>query len=97
MFIGATYELQEHRKKESLLGYQTIKVLERVLSHTKTTTTKENGSHWDRSQVTHTTYDYLLYCEVDHKDTAEIMENDLSEEVMSGIYKYLNVSGESYA
>ena len=91
MFIGATYELQENRKKESLFGYQTIKIMERVLSHTKTTTTKQDDSHWDHRQVTHTVYDYFLHCEVNHKDTCQIPEDDFSEEVLSGIYKYLNV------
>ena len=90
MFIGATYELQEDRKKESLLGYRTIEIIERVLYHTRTITTKEDDSQDYRGQVTHTTYEYLLYCSVDHKDTCEIMEDDLSEEVMSGIYRYLN-------
>tara|TARA_R110000782_G_C14508068_1_gene379541 strand:- start:94 stop:381 length:288 start_codon:yes stop_codon:yes gene_type:complete len=90
MFIGAMYELQEDRKKESLLGYQTIEIFERVLYHTRTITTKEDDSQDYREQVTHTAYDYLLYCAADYKDTCEIMENDLSEEVMSGIYKYRN-------
>ena len=93
MFIGAIYELQEDRKKESLLGYRTIEIFERVLYHTRTITktddSEEEGEVY-RRQVTHTTYEYLLYCAVDHKDTCEIMENDLSEEVMSGIYKYRN-------
>ena len=78
MFIGARYKLQDKKEQSSFttLGYKTIEIRERVLFRTNI---KDNE---------HESYDYMLYCIVDGNDTAEILEDELSSEIVSGIYKY---------
>ena len=76
MFIGAKYKLHDERLRiNSALGFNTIEIRDRAVfrKHIK-----------DKIEV----YDYMLYCIVDGNDTAEILEDELSSEIVSGIYKY---------
>ena len=78
MFIGARYKLQNKKEQSSftILGYKTIEIRERVLFRTNINDNK------------HESYDYMLHCLVDGDETAEILEEELSSEIISGIYKY---------
>ena len=76
MFIGAKYKLHDERLRiNSALGFNTIEIRDRAVfrKHIK-----------DKIEV----YDYMLHCLVDGDDTAEILEDELSSEIVSGIYKY---------
>ena len=78
MFIGAKYKLNEDSDTRSLLGFKIIEIRDRAVfrKHIK-----------DKIEV----YDYMLYCIVDGDDTAEILEDELSSEIVSGIYKYAGI------
>jgi hypothetical protein len=78
MFIGSTYELAEAQEEKTMFGWGRIKVMERVLSSTRTQI---------RDDVHITSYSYNLLCLVDGEDTAEIEEDELRDEVISGYYK----------
>ena len=75
MFIGAKYKLSENSENRSSLGFKIIEIRDRAVfrKHIK-----------NKIEV----YDYMLYCIVDKNDTAEILEDELSSEIVSGIYKY---------
>jgi hypothetical protein len=78
MFIGSTYELAEAQEEKTMFGWGRIKVMERVLSSTRTRIL---------DGVPITSYSYNLLCLVDGEDTAEIEEDELRDEVISGYYK----------
>ena len=78
MFIGSTYELVQAQKEKTMFGWGRIKVMERVLSSTRTRIL---------DGVPITSYSYNLLCLVDGEDTAEIDEDELRDEVISGYYK----------
>ena len=84
MFIGARYKLQDKKEQSSFttLGYKTIEIRERVLFRTNIKDNKHES--YDKIEV----YDYMLHCLVDGDDTVEILEDELSSEIVSGIYKY---------
>jgi hypothetical protein len=84
MFIGSTYvrrDLKEKYTDPTMLGYSRIKIMDRVLSRTETRTRHDDGK-----AVSVTVYYYTLMCLVDRWDPAEIMEDDLSSEIISGYY-----------
>ena len=95
MFIGSTYvrrDLKEDYTDPSMIGYSRIKIMDRVLSRTETRTRHDDGK-----AVSVTVYYYTLMCLVDRWDSAEmclvygcdsaeIMEDDLSSEIISGYY-----------
>jgi hypothetical protein len=91
MFIGSTYDLVEAFQEKTMFGWNSIKIMERVLSSTRTRVL---------DGVPITSYSYSLLCLVENndtsvtafsrkaaKDTAEIDEDELHEEVISGYYK----------
>ena len=78
MFIGSRYKLEDGKERESTLGFKLIEVRERVLFQKKRTPSTEK-------------YDYMLYCIVNGGDTAEILEDDLSAEIIHGVYKYIGL------
>jgi hypothetical protein len=78
MFIGSTYELAEAQEEKTMFGWGRIKVMARVLSSTRTRIL---------DGVPITSYSYNLLCLVDGEDTAEIEEDELRDEVISGYYK----------
>ena len=78
MFIGSTYELVEAHKEKTMLGWSSIKVMERVLSSTRTHI---------REDVHITSYSYNLLCLVDGNDTSEIDEDELNDETIAGFYR----------
>ncbi len=78
MFIGSTYELVEAHKEKTMFGWSSIKVMERVLSSTRTHI---------REDVHITSYSYNLLCLVDGNDTSEIDEDELNDETIAGFYR----------
>lgn len=78
MFIGSTYELVEAHKAKTMFGWGSIKVMERVLSSTRTQI---------REDVHITSYSYNLLCLVDGNDTSEIDEDELNDETIAGFYR----------
>jgi len=84
MFIGSTY-VRRHLKDDytdpTMLGYSNIRIMDRVLSRTETRDRDDDGK-----AVSVTLYYYTLMCLVDGCDAAEIMEDDLSSEIISGYY-----------
>lgn len=84
MFIGSTY-VRRHLKDDytdpTMLGYSNIRIMDRVLSRTETRDRDDDGK-----AVSVTVYYYTLMCLVDGCDAAEIMEDDLSSEIISGYY-----------
>ena len=78
MFIGSTYELAEAQKEKTMFGWGRIKVMERVLSSTRTQI---------RDDVHITSYSYNLLCLVDGNDTSEIDEDELNDETIAGFYR----------
>ena len=84
MFIGSTYKLVEAHKNETMLGFSSIKIMDRVLSRTET---RDRVSHDEnRRKVTVTAYFYTLVCLVNKRDSAEISEEALMSEFISGYY-----------
>ena len=84
MFIGSTYvrrDLKEDYTDPSMIGYSRIKIMDRVLSRTETRDRDDDGK-----AVSVTLYYYTLMCLVYGSDAAEIMEEDLSSEIISGYY-----------
>ena len=78
MFIGSTYELAEAQEEKTMFGWGRIKVMERVLSSTRTQI---------RDDVHITSYSYNLLCLVDGNDTSEISEDELNDETIAGFYR----------
>ena len=104
MFIGSTYDLVEAFQEKTMFGWNSIKIMERVLSSTRTRVL---------DGVPITSYSYSLLCLVENKDTpveydkvgdtflfgiaqdagkeakdtAEIDEDELRDEILSGYYK----------
>lgn len=89
MFVGSIYHRHEKETTElgfvddSMLGYDTIEIMERVLSGTESRNVKV--PHGPRRVVT---YCYTVRCIVDGNDVAEIDEDLLNEEIMYGFYKF---------
>tara|TARA_R110000803_G_C11837731_1_gene304174 strand:+ start:274 stop:561 length:288 start_codon:yes stop_codon:yes gene_type:complete len=88
MFIGSCYALTASAEGQTILGYPHLTIMERVLSRTKTRHTKEV----DQVKVTAvetTSYYYTLLCKVggDSYDSAEIDEDELQSEIVSGYYE----------
>ena len=81
MFIGASYVKCDDRNM-SILGFDRIQSRERVLSRTETRDRKDEEGR----TVAGTSYFYTLNCVVDGFDTAEIDDDDLQAEIISGIY-----------
>jgi len=81
MFIGASYVRCDDRNM-SILGFDRIQIRERVLSRTETRDRKDEEGR----TVAVTSYFYTLNCVVDGFDTAEIDDDDLQAEIISGIY-----------
>jgi hypothetical protein len=84
MFIGSEYKLTNNplRDDDSMLGFKTIIIKDRVLSRTEL-----REKFKDRlTQIT--SYYYTLHCLVDGGDYAEIAEEDLENEVMQGYYDF---------
>lgn len=87
MFVGSNYVKRDDdpAREPSMLGWDHIQIMERVLSRTVTRSRKH-----DETSVT--SYYYTLHCLVSgygdgHEDgSAEIPEEDLESEVISGIY-----------
>ncbi len=86
MFIGAKYKLNENSDTKSSLGFKTIEIRERAVFRKHIYEDNKHESY-DKIEV----YDYMLYCIVDGDDTAEILEDELSSEIVSGIYKYAGI------
>jgi len=86
MFIGSSYVKQDrtisHHQDMSILGFDRIQIRERVLSRTET----RNREDEEGETVVVTTYFYTLNCLVDGSETAEIDDDDLQAEIISGIY-----------
>lgn len=82
MFIGAKYKLSENSENRSSLGFKIIEIRDRAVFRKHIKDNKHES--YDKIEV----YDYMLYCIVDENDTAEILEDELSSEIVSGIYKY---------
>ena len=82
MFIGAKYKLSENGENRSSLGFKIIEIRDRAVFRKHIKDNKHES--YDKIEV----YDYMLYCIVDGNDTAEILEDELSSEIVSGIYKY---------
>ena len=91
MFVGSNYVKRDTDNvrlhddpalEPSMLGWDHIQIMERVLSRTVTRTRKAGDSV--------TSYYYTLHCLVSgdghEDDSAEIPEEDLESEVISGIY-----------
>ena len=86
MFIGAKYKLHDERLRiNSALGFNTIEIRDRAVFRKHIKDNKHES--YDKIEV----YDYMLYCIVDGDDTAEILEDELSSEIVSGIYKYAGI------
>ena len=88
MFIGSCYALTASAEGQTILGYPHLQIMERVLSRTKTRHTKEV----DQVKVTAvetTSYYYTLLCKVGGEgyDSAEIDEDELQSEIVSGYYE----------
>jgi len=81
MFINSSYIKCDDRNM-SILGFDRIQIRGRVLSRTETRDRKDEEGR----TVTVTTYFYTLNCVVDGFDTAEIDEDDLQTEIISGVY-----------
>ena len=81
MFINSSYVKCDDRNM-SILGFDRIQIRERVLSRTETRDRKDE----EGETVVVTTYFYTLNCVVDGFDTAEIDEDDLQTEIISGVY-----------
>ena len=79
MFIGSCYSLTASAKGRTILGYPHLTIMERVLSRTETRST---------TAVKTTSYYYTLLCKVggDSYDSAEIDEDELQSEIISGYY-----------
>ena len=83
MFIGSEYILRD-QENQTLLGYQTIVIKERVLSRTETRS---------RGDSTVTSYHYTLMCLVNGGGgSSELMEDQLQDEIISGYYELLPVN-----
>tara|TARA_R110000851_G_scaffold77935_1_gene171954 strand:- start:176 stop:439 length:264 start_codon:yes stop_codon:yes gene_type:complete len=80
MFIGSCYALTASAEGQTILGYPHITIMERVLSRTKT---RYN------CRFKTTTHYYTLLCKVggDSYDSAEIDEDELQSEIVSGYYE----------
>ena len=75
MFIGSNYVRTDAAKDQTTLGWEHIKIMERVLYRTRTL-----------PSVTY--YHYMLLCVVDHDDFAEIIPEKLQSEIISGYYQF---------
>jgi hypothetical protein len=81
MFVGAKFRRTE--KGDSLIGYQEIEIVERVLNSTTEHKTKRDGV-----SVVVVAHDYVLHCRCD--DTiATIIEDELESELIHGLYEYV--------
>ena len=78
MFIGSEYILRD-QENQTLLGYQTIVIKERVLSRTETRGSAYTGEV--------TSYHYTLLCLVDGNDSEELDEGQLQDEIICGLYE----------
>ena len=83
MFINSNYVKCDDRNI-SILGWDRIQIMERVLSRTET----RNREDEEGRAVVVTAYFYILNCLVDGSETAEIDEDDLQAEIISGIYRW---------
>jgi|TARA_R110000772_G_scaffold254200_1_gene370119 hypothetical protein len=88
MFVGSCYALTASAEGQTILGYPHLQIAERVLSRTETRSRKEV----DQVKVTvvkTTSYYYTLLCIVggDEYDCAEIDEEELQSEIISGYYQ----------
>jgi len=81
MFINSSYVKCDDRNM-SILGWDRIQIRERVLSRTET----RNREDEEGKAVAVTAYFYTLNCLVDGSETAEIDEDDLQVEIISGVY-----------
>jgi len=81
MFINSSYVKCDDRNM-SILGFDRIQIRERVLSRTETRDREDE----EGETVAVTTFFYTLYCVVNGFDTAEIDDDDLQTEIISGIY-----------
>jgi len=85
MFIGAKFELTG--KGESIIGYQEIEIVERVVSSTIERKTPKEFDESEEGSVT-VVYNYMLHCRCD--DTiAKIPEDELENELIYGLYEYV--------
>ena len=81
MFVGAKFRRTE--KGDSLIGYQEIEIVERVLS-----STTEHKTTRDGVSVMVVAHKYALQCRCD--DTiATIIEDELESELIHGLYEYV--------
>ena len=81
MFVGAKFRRTE--KGDSLIGYQEIEIVERVLNSTTEHKTKRDGV-----SVMVVAHNYVLHCRCD--DTiATIIEDELEAEWIAGLYEYV--------
>ena len=79
MFIGAKFKRTE--KGDSLIGYQEIEIVERVLNSTTEHKTKRDGV-----SVMVVAHNYALHCRCD--DTiATIIEDELEGEDVAGFFE----------
>ena len=85
MFIGAKFV--RTGKGESIIGYQEIEIVERVVSSTIQRKTPEEFDKSEEGSVT-VVYNYMLHCRCD--DTiAVIPEGELENELIYGLYEYV--------
>lgn len=79
--LGLTFKMNKEKKSMSSIGFEYIKVVERVLAHTRCVT--ENRSSF-------TSYKYRLIC-LCYNLVLEMLEEDLLDEIAYEIY---SVDGE---
>lgn len=92
--LGLTFvRTTDKTRPESALGFDVIRVVDRMLYRTRHITVEGWEPRWkgDKGPDTIDTYDYMLHCicrsEAQPEDEYfSIGEDDLSEEIASGIY-----------